>query len=121
MSSNRPQLDAQPGDSRGWSGAETGALVGLLAAELLFFVVFVAVVAWLVGVTFTVASTLWTRREKAIALTLLGTGFPVTFAVVYLGAYPGGHAAETVGVVLSIAYVVLQLVALGVLLRARRR
>lgn len=62
------------------------ALVGLVGAELLFFLFPLAVPLWLVGVVLLAVSRVWSGRQKAWGLAILATGFPVAFLVLLVPA-----------------------------------
>lgn len=85
-----PAADPHEGAPITWGGVEIGALVALIASELLFFVFFLAGLVWVVGIVLALASRLWTRREKWLALLALGTGFPVALIGGFFAVAPTG-------------------------------
>lgn len=136
---------ASPTKDRRW--VEVGALVGLLAAEVLFVILPVSIVAWIVGLVLLAMSNVWSAREKLIGYLALGTGFVAAWLIigVSLVASPsescsisttseagvetsvctGGDGGLTVvnylAIGLTIAYFAFQIYALWVLIRAIRK
>ena len=77
-----PAVAPQPAtpDRGGW--VEVGALVGLVAAEVLFVILPVSIVAWIVGLVLLAMSHVWSTREKLIGYLALGTGFLAAWIIV---------------------------------------
>jgi uncharacterized membrane protein len=76
-----PLLAAAPARS-GW--IEAGALIGLLAAEVLFIVLPVSILAWLVGLVLLAVSNVWSLRQKMVGFAALGTGFVAAWLAIGL-------------------------------------
>lgn len=82
---------AAPGKA---GGVEAAAVIMLFAAELAFFLVPVAALAWIAGLVLLVISKYWNRREKLRGFLALGTGFPVALVFVGLAFISAGPSAS---------------------------
>jgi hypothetical protein len=86
-----PPAKAAPGKA---GGVEAAAVITLFAAELAFFLVPVAALAWVAGLVLLAISRYWTGREKLSGFLALGTGFPVALFVVGLAVISAGPSAS---------------------------
>jgi len=75
-------------------GVEAAAVITLFAAELVFFLVPVAALAWVAGLVLLAVSRYWTGREKLRGLLALGTGFPVALFFVGFAFTSAGSSAS---------------------------
>ena len=62
----------------------TGAVVCLVAAEVLCLLLPVSVPLWIIGLVLMARATVWTEREKWLGFLGLGSGFPVVFVSLFL-------------------------------------
>lgn len=85
---------AEGANERKW--VETGALIGLVAAEVLFILLPIAIIAWLVGVVLLAYSSVWTLREKVIGFLALGSGFMAAWIVVVASLRVAGPTCSEV-------------------------
>jgi hypothetical protein len=142
-----PDVPPPPRQRSGWF--EAGAIICLLAAELGFFLLPISPILWLIGLVLLAISTVWTVREKIIGFLGLGTGFVMWWVVGAMALVTSttqscsgtqgmtadgtliGEATSSCGpglewfnylaIGLTIAYIVFQVYAVWVLVRAARR
>lgn len=136
-----------PTKRSGWF--EAGAIICLVGAELLFFLVPIAAVAWIAGLVLLAMSSVWTFREKVIGFLGLGTGFLAGFGIIFASLVtfrtsscsgtqemaadgaPIGEATiscdsglewiNILAITLTLGYFLFQIFALWVLIRAARK
>ncbi len=82
---------AAPGKA---GGVEAAAVITLFAAELAFFLVPVAALAWVAGLVLLAISRYWSGAEKLRGFLALGTGFPVALLVVGLAFTSAGSTGS---------------------------
>ncbi len=75
-------------------GVEAAAVITLFAAELVFFLVPVAALAWVAGLVLLAVSRYWTGRDKLRGFLALGTGFPAALFFVGLAFTSAGPSAS---------------------------
>jgi hypothetical protein len=88
---DQPAAKAAPGKA---GGVEAAAVITLFAAELAFFLVPVAALAWVAGLVLLAISRYWTGQEKLRGIVALGTGFPVALFVVGFATVSAGPSAS---------------------------
>jgi hypothetical protein len=129
-----------------WGAVETGTIICLVVAEVLFVLWPLTAVVWLAGVVLLIMSKLWTATEKTLAAFGLALGFPLLTAVLALGlgssssdgscsdsvsaagvesttctTAPDGPSYAWVALGIAVAYLAFQAYTIWRLVRARRR
>lgn len=66
------------------------ALVGLIAAELIFFMWPLAIVLWVAGIVLLAVARRWSGRQKLYGFLGLATGFPVLFVTLLTTLFVSG-------------------------------
>ncbi len=135
-------LAPSPAKRSGWF--EASAIICLVGAELLFFLVPISAAAWIAGLVLLAMSSVWNFREKVIGFVGLGTGFIAAFALIVAGslvavssgcsstASSDGMFTSTctdsgltwiniLAITLTLGYFLFQIYALWVLIRAARK